>query len=126
MIDTIVVFIILFAVFVILGFASSRFRKGDLSQLGEWALAGRRLGVYLAWFLVGADLYTAYTFIAIPESVFFKGAIYFYAVPYVLITFAIALVVMPSLWKVSKKKNYVTAVDFVKDRFSSKTLAILI
>ena len=81
------VFVALFLVFVALGFGSSRFRKGDMSDLGEWALAGRRLGGYLAWFLVGADLYTAYTFIAIPELIYEKGAIYFFAVPYVGMTF---------------------------------------
>ncbi len=120
------VFISLFVLFVGLGFWSSRFRKGDMSDLGEWALAGRRLGVYLAWFLVGADLYTAYTFIAIPELVYESGAVYFYAVPYVGMTFGVALVTMPRLWKISKGKNYVTAVDMVEDKFNSKTLAILI
>ena len=120
------VFLSLFVLFVGLGFWSSRFRKGDMSDLGEWALAGRRLGFYLAWFLVGADLYTAYTFIAIPELVYEAGAVYFYAVPYVGMTFGIALITMPRLWKISKGKNYVTAVDMVQDKFNSRTLALLI
>ena len=120
------VFLVLFAVFAFLGFWSSRFRKGDMSDIGEWALAGRRLGGYLAWFLVGADLYTAYTFIAIPELVYESGAVYFFAVPYVGLAFGVAMITMPRLWKVSKNKNYVTAVDMVKDRFNSSTLAILI
>ena len=125
-IEVVTVFISLFILFVGLGFWSSRFRRGDLSDLGEWALAGRRLGSYLAWFLVGADLYTAYTFIAIPESVFVKGAVYFFAVPYVGMTFGVAMVTMPRLWKIAKKKNYVTAVDMVQDKFNSKSLAIII
>ena len=120
------VFISLFVLFVALGFWSSRFRKGDMTDLGEWALAGRRLGTYLAWFLVGADLYTAYTFIAIPEFVYASGALYFYAVPYVGMTFGIALITMPRLWKISKGKNYVTAVDMIHDKFNSRTLALLI
>ncbi len=124
--EMIAVFMVLFAVFVILGFWASRFRRGDLSDLGEWSLAGRRLGVYLAWFLVGADLYTAYTFIAIPGALFFKGDIYFFAVPYVGIAFGVALITMPRLWKISRKKNYVTAVDMIHDRYNSKTLTIII
>ncbi len=120
------VFLVLFAIFIALGFWASRFRKGDLSEIGEWALAGRRLGAYLAWFLVGADLYTAYTFIAIPESIFLHGAIYYFAVPYVGIAFAVAIITMPRLWKISKDKDYVTAVDMVHDKFNSQTLAILI
>ncbi len=62
----IIVFVVLFIVFAFLGFYGRRFRKGDESLLPEWALGGRRLGVFLTWFLIGADLYTAYTFIAVP------------------------------------------------------------
>lgn len=120
------VFVALFLVFIALGFGSSRFRKGDMSQLSEWALAGRRLGGYLSWFLVGADLYTAYTFIAIPELVYEKGAIYYYAVPYVGLAFGVAMVTMPRLWRIARGKDYVTAVDMVQDKFNSRTLGLLI
>ncbi len=120
------VFVSLFVLFAGIGFSGSRFRRGNMSDLGEWALAGRRLGSYLAWFLVGGDLYTAYTFIAIPESLYVKGAIFFFAVPYVGITFGVAMVTMPKLWKIAKKNNYVTAVDMVRDKFDSKTLAVVI
>jgi solute:Na+ symporter, SSS family len=120
------VFVAFFAVFVFLGFYGSRWRKGDLSHLHEWALAGRRLGTTLAFFLVGADLYTAYTFVAVPSSLYAKGALYFFAVPYVAITFGVALAFMPRLWALSRKNGYITGSDFVRDKFGSRTLAILI
>lgn len=125
-IEVLAVFLSLFVLFVALGFSASRWRKGDLNDLGDWALAGRKLGSYLAWFLVGADLYTAYTFIAIPESMYVKGAVYFFAVPYVGMTFGVALITMPRLWKIARKKNYVTAVDMIRDKFNSRSLAVLI
>lgn len=121
-----IVFIVLFVIFVALGFGASRWRRGDLSELSEWALAGRKLGAYLAWFLVGADLYTAYTFIAVPSAEMAKGGIYMFATPYVMATFAVALIAMTTLWKLAQKHKYVTAVDFVKDKYKSRTLAILI
>jgi SSS family solute:Na+ symporter len=117
------IFLTLFVFFVFLGFYGSRWRRGDLSQLSEWALAGRRLGTFLVWFLVGADLYTAYTFVAVPSGVFAKGALYFFAVPYVATVFALATAVMPVLWRWSRLRGYVTAADFVQDRFNSKLLA---
>ncbi|TRM73330.1 sodium:solute symporter, partial [Sulfolobus sp. A20-N-F8] len=52
--------------------------------------------------------------------------LYFFAVPYVSLTFAIALLTMPRLWVVSRNRGYVTAADFVKDRFNSRLLAALI
>lgn len=124
--DGFIVFIVLFVVFALLGFLGRFFRRGDETQLHEWSLAGRRLGVVLTWFLIGADLYTAYTFIAVPSSLFAKGGIYFFAVPYVAVTFAVAMMTMPKLWVISKKKGYITAADFVTDTFSSKTLGLLI
>lgn len=120
------VFITFFVVFVLLGFYGARWRRGDLSQLHEWALAGRRLGTFLVWFLVGADLYTAYTFIAVPSGVFASGALYFFAVPYVATTFALASVTMPALWRWSRLRGYVTAADFVQDRFNSKLMAAFV
>ena len=123
---TVTVFLILFIVFTYLGFYGSRWRRGDLSRLDEWGLAGRRLGAALVWFLVGADLYTAYTFIAVPSAFFAKGPIYFFAVPYVAWTFGVALLTMPRLWTVAKNRGYVTAADFVRDRFNSKALAIAV
>jgi solute:Na+ symporter, SSS family len=124
--DGVVAFLALFVLFVALGFLGGRWRKGDLSNLSEWALAGKRLGTGLVWFLVGADLYTAYTFIAIPSGVFGKGAIYDYAVPYVSLTFGIAIIFMPKLWSIAHEKGYITGADFVKGTFDSTTLAILI
>jgi len=118
-------FIVFFAIFTFLGFYGSRWRRGDLNKIAEWALAGRRLGTLLAFFLVGADLYTAYTFVAIPSGVFAKGALYFYAVPYVGITFAIALAFGPKLWEMSRKNGYVTGSDYIRDAFQSRTLSIL-
>ncbi|MFB6469899.1 MAG: sodium:solute symporter [Vulcanisaeta sp. AZ3] len=120
------VFIVFFVIFIFLGFYGARWRRGDLSQLHEWALAGRKLGTFLAWFLVGADVYTAYTFIAVPSGVFASGALYFYAVPYVAATFGVAAITMPVLWRWSRLRNYVTAADFVQERFNSKLLAAFV
>ncbi|MGI0078532.1 MAG: sodium:solute symporter family protein [Nitrososphaerales archaeon] len=120
------VFIGLFVIFVILGFLGSRWRKGDLNQLWDWALAGRRLGTWLAFFLIGADLYTAYTFVAVPSGMYTSGSLYFFAVPYVAITFGVALAFAPRLWTVSRERGYITGSDFVKDQFNSVWLAILI
>jgi SSS family solute:Na+ symporter len=122
----ILVWVILLLIFIFLGFYGRRWKKGDLSKLDEWSLGGRKFSAAIVWFLVGADLYTAYTFIAIPSSVFSIGAIYYYAVPYVAVTFGIAMWAMPKLWKISKEKGYVTASDFVKSNFNSRNLAILI
>lgn len=124
--DVTIGFVTMFVAFIVLGFYGKYWRKGNLNHVHEWALAGKKLGTTLVFFLIGADLYTAYSFVAIPSGVFAKGALYFFAIPYVMLTFGIALVTVPKLWTLAHQKGYITASDFVKDRFSSRTLAIMI
>ena len=121
-----IVFLLLFGFITWLGFAAAHWRRGDLDALHEWGLGGRRFGTLIVWFLVGGDLYTAYTFIAVPALAFGTGAIAFFAVPYTIIIYPILFIVFPRLWSVSHKHGYITSADFVKGRFGNRWLALAI
>jgi SSS family solute:Na+ symporter len=120
------VFGALFALVTALGFFASRWRAGNLDELNEWGLGGRRFGTLVTWFLLGGDLYTAYTFVAVPALVFGRGALAFFAMPYSIIAYPLVFVVMPRLWSVSQRRGYITGADFVRGRFGSGTLALVI
>ena len=64
------VFLFFFVLVACLGFVATRWRKADLHSVQEWGLAGRSFGTVITWFLLGGDLYTAYTFIAVPAAMF--------------------------------------------------------
>lgn len=121
-----IVFIIFFGIITVLGFVAARWRAADLNVIHEWGLGGSRFGIVVSWFLLGGDLYTAYTFIAVPALVFAKGAIGFFALPYTIITYPFVFVFMPRLWSVARARGYVTASDFVRDRFDSHWLALAV
>ncbi len=73
-----VVFAVLFLAVTVMGFVASRWQRGaGLDNLDEWGLGGRRFGSWITWFLVGGDLYTAYTFVAVPALLFSAGALGF-------------------------------------------------
>jgi SSS family solute:Na+ symporter len=97
-----------------------------MDLLHEWGLAGGRFGTVVTWFLLGGDLYTAYTFIAVPALVFSAGAIGFFAVPYTIIVYPLVFLVMPRLWSVCRTPGYVTPADFVRGRYDSSTLALAV
>ena len=118
------VFIGAFALVSIVGFVAARWNRAEHAGLHEWGLAGRRFGTVLSWFLIGGDLYTAYTFIAIPALVYGAGAIGFYGVPYTILIYPLIFAVMPRLWSICKKYDYITAADFVRGRFQSRSLAL--
>jgi solute:Na+ symporter, SSS family len=121
-----VVFILLFGLITWLGFAAARWRRGDLDLLHEWGLGGRRFGTVVTWFLVGGDIYTAYTFIAVPALAFGAGAVAFFAVPYTILIYPLLFLVFPRLWNVCRKHGYITAADFVRGRFGNRWLALAI
>jgi solute:Na+ symporter, SSS family len=121
-----IVFALLFGFITWLGFAAAHWRKGDLDQLHEWGLGGRRFGTVITWFLVGGDVYTAYTFIAIPALAFGAGAVAFFAVPYTIIIYPLMFLIFRRLWNVCSKHGYITAGDFVKGRFGNRWLALAV
>jgi solute:Na+ symporter, SSS family len=120
------VFVLLFGFVTILGFVAARWRRGDLTQLHEWGLGGRRFGTVVTWFLLGGDLYTAYTFVAVPALMFGAGASGFFAVPYTILVYPVLFAVYPRLWSVAHAHGYVTAADFVRGRFGNSLLALVV
>jgi SSS family solute:Na+ symporter len=120
------VFIVVFAGVTILAFRAARWRQGDLNLLQEWGLAGRRFGTIVTWCLLGGDTYTAYTLIALPGFILAVGASGFYAVPYLTIAYLIFILVMPRFWTIARRCAYVTPADFVRERFDSPALALLV
>ncbi len=120
------VFLALFVLIIVLGFLSARWQQGDLAHLQEWGLGGRRFGTWITWFLIGGDLYTAYTFVAVPALVFGAGALGFFALPYTVLVYPLVFAVLPKLWSIAKHHHFITAADFVEARYDSPVLALAI
>jgi SSS family solute:Na+ symporter len=115
--------IILIVVFV--GFYAGRDKKAR-SNIEEWSVGGRNFGGLLIWFLVGADIYTAYTFLGLTGYAYKLGAAAFFAVPYVVLAYPVAYYVLPKVWEYSAKHHLTTLADFARERFQSRTLGVLV
>src|SRR5665213_2232910 len=120
------VFVFFFVLITVIGFLAARWQRGDLDLIGEWGLAGRRFGTTITWFLLGGDLYTAYTMIAVPAAVFGTGAAGFFALPYTIVAYPFFFLAMPRLWNVCKRHSFVTPADFVEGRYGDRRLALAI
>ena len=116
-----------FLIVTLIGFAAARWRPAeDPMQLNEWGLGGRGFGTFVSWFLLGGDLYTAYTFIAVPALVYATGAAGFYALSYTIMVFPIVFVFGPRLWSVARARGYVTPGEFVRGRYGSQGLGLAV
>ena len=122
------VFCLFFLLVTLAGFWAARWRRPEsgIASLEEWGLAGRSFGTWITWFLIGGDLYTAYTVIAVPAALYGAGAIGFFAVPYAVIAYPYMMVVLPRLWRVCHRHGYVTFADFVAGRYGNRWLTIAI
>src|SRR4051794_13117718 len=119
--------VVLFLLVAVMGFAAARWRRAQsLMHLDEWGLGGRSFGSWITWFLLGGDLYTAYTFVAVPALMFGAGAAGFFAVPYTVVIYPLVFLVVIRLWSVSHVRGFVTPADFVRSRFDSPTMALLV
>src|SRR5258707_659126 len=104
-----IIFVLLFGFVSAMGFFASRWQAGrTLDHLDEWGLGGRKFGGWITWFLIGGDLYTAYTFVAVPALLFSAGAAGYFALPYTLITYPIVFLPLLRMWSVSRVHGYVT------------------
>ena len=122
-----VVVIVIFLVVTAMGFMAARWRRAKLDSLDEWGLGGRKFGSWITWFLIGGDIYTAYTFVAVPAAMFATGAVSgFFAVPYTIVLYPLIFFFLGRLWSVAHVNGYVTPADFAQGRFGSRTLALVI
>ncbi len=124
--SSIIVILLVLAVTVLGFFAANWRRTGTLDHMHEWALGGRNFGTVISWFLIGGDLYTAYTFIAVPALAYGAGPMAFFAVPYTVVAYPFGILVLTRFWSVARNRGYVTAADFVRDRFGDRWLEMTI
>ncbi len=121
------VFLFFFLLVTVMGFMASRWRRASsLDSLDEWGLGGRGFGTFITWFLIGGDIYTAYTFVAVPAAMYAGSMVGFFAVPYTIILYPIIFVFLPRLWSVSHRHGYVTPADFIRGRYDSRPLALAV
>ncbi|WP_392542966.1 monocarboxylate uptake permease MctP [Oryzobacter telluris] len=122
------VLVVLFLLVTVMGFLATRWRRPtNMESLDEWGLGGRSFGTWVTWFLLGGDLYTAYTFVAVPAAMFAAGSVSgFFAVPYTIVLYPIIFIFMGRLWSVSHRHGYVTTADFVRGRFGSRSLSLAV
>jgi len=111
----------------VLAITARRFRvRDELPTLEGWGLAGRQFGPVIMWFLLGGTIYTAYTFAAVPGLVYGVGALGFFALAYTVIVYPLAFVLLPRLWRVASEHGYVTVADYVRGRYDSPLLALVV
>ena len=123
----IIVFVVVFGAVTVMGFAAARWRQPtSIHSLEEWGLGGRAFGNWVTFFLLSGDVYTAYTFVAVPTLVYGVGAAGFFPVPFLVIVYPMLFVVLARFWSVCHVHGFVTPAEFVRARFGSRGLGTVV
>jgi SSS family solute:Na+ symporter len=121
------VFAGVFALVTLVGFLAARWqRRESIHTLEEWGLGGRAFGGWVSWFLLSGDIYTAYTFVALPTLMYGIGASGFFPIPFLVVTYPLLFVLLPRFWSVAHVNGYVTPAEFVRNRYGSPGLGLLV
>jgi len=120
-------FIAVLGVTSMLAFSARWFHRRDvLPHLEGWALGDRRFGTGVTWFLLGGSIFTAYTFAAVPGLAYGTGALGFFPLAYTVILCPVLFVLLPRLWTAARETGAVTVADYVRARYDSPALMLVV
>ncbi|HVX42464.1 MAG TPA: sodium:solute symporter family protein [Mycobacteriales bacterium] len=98
--------------------------RGKSKDLEGWLVHHRGMGSILLWFLLGSEIYTAFTFQGLAGYSYSKGAAGFYNVAQNDVSYALAFLLLPCIWVLGKRFRYVTQSDFIAHRYQSRYLGV--
>ncbi|MCL6597779.1 MAG: sodium:solute symporter family protein [Alicyclobacillus macrosporangiidus] len=117
-VSLIVVFLI-----TVFGAFSGRLQSRNLEG---WLVNNRHMGAFLVWFLLGSEIYTAFTFEGLAGYAYKNGAAAFYNVALNDVAYAIGFFVLPTIWLIGRRFRFVTQSDFIAGRYQSKPLGVFV
>jgi len=103
-------------------YCSVKYRKASADS---WFVAGRRFGLIILWLSLGANIYSAYTFLGLSGYTVKYGAKVLAILMYGQLSYILAYIITPKLWSLGKKHGYMTLSDYFERRFNSKALGAL-
>ncbi|WP_233191570.1 sodium:solute symporter [Sporosarcina sp. P18a] len=101
-------------------------RGTNKASLEEFTTAGRGLGLFLTWFLMGGAIFSAFSFLGAPGWAFTRGAPAFYILAYLAFSLLPWYIIGPKIGRIGRKFNLYSLVGFLQTRFRSKALGILV
>lgn len=100
--------------------------KESQTSLAGWLVHRRNMGPWLIWFLLGTEIYTAFTFQGLAGYAYAKGGPVFYNVALNDVAYALGFMILPLIWILGKRFRYITQADFVAGRYQSKALGMFV
>lgn len=103
-----------------------RARTEQTSSLEGYVAGDRSIGLFILFFIMGAEIFSAFAFLGGPGWTYGRGAPGFYILAYLGLGLLPWWVFGPKAARLGRKYGYLTQADLMSDRFTSKWLSAII
>lgn len=100
-------------------------RAREARTLTNWAVAGRRFGPVLFWFMNAGEIYTVFALLGISGYAWALGAPAYLAFTSVSLSYAIGYWLMPKVWRAGRRHRLITEPDFFAARYGAPWLGVV-
>ena len=98
-------------------------RKED--SLADFYLSGRSLGLFVLLMTLYATQYSGNTLVGFTAKAYRQGFQFLVSVTFMMAVIGAYLLYAPKLYRISRKRKYITPGDFIQDRFGSRFLTVV-
>lgn len=122
--DWMIISLITFSYLALVLYVGIRARNQNTSSNLEGYVAdGRNIGLIVLFFIMGAEVFSAFAFLGGPGWTYSKGAPGLYIMGYLTLGLVPWWVLGPKAARLGKKYGYITQAELVSSRFKSKVLS---
>lgn len=101
-------------------------KRGQKSTLEQYVTGGRNIGSLVLFFIFGAEIFSAFTFLGAPSWSYTKGVPALYILAFLTLGVLVWWVMAPSICEDGRKKGFLTQAEYLSDRYPSKILGLVI
>ncbi|KXS37870.1 MAG: solute:Na+ symporter, SSS family [Halomonadaceae bacterium T82-2] len=102
-----------------------RARGQSSSSLEGYVAGGRHVGVVILFFILGAEIFSAFAFLGTPGWAYQRGAPAFYILAYLSLVPITIWALGPRVARLGRERGYLTQGDMIADHYRSKPLGML-
>ena len=102
-----------------------RARRQSGSSLEGYVAGGRHMGVVILFFILGAEIFSAFAFLGAPGWAYKHGAPAFYILAYLSLVPITIWILGPRVARLGRERGYLTQGDMISDHYRSKPLGML-
>ena len=113
-------------IMLVIGYFAGREQPGVRTSVRGYFLAGRGLGFVALFFTLYATQYSGNSVVGYAPEAYRSGFAWWQSVMFMIAVIAVYLVFAPRLYVIAKRESFVTPTDWIRHRFGSTRVSILV